>query len=297
MRDYLIYHVDSFTDQPFSGNPAGVVPFAEGLTEEDMRKIASEMNLSETAFLVPSQLDEADYRICYYTPTCEIDFCGHATLAAAWVLAKEFDFLKQSTLLTFETNIGLVPMEFSDVEGQLSITMTQLEPTSKEIPLNLAGLAEILGIDEKDIDIRYPVKAAHTGNWHLIVPMRTMEAIDLAVPNFLRLKEYNEEHSIITTHLFTLNTPKDEFFAYTRDFAPAVGVNEDPVTGSANGALAGYFLLEDIVETNRSFTIVQGNSMNRPGVTKIKTFLQDNKKRVKLGGQAVITIKGQVTLP
>lgn len=101
--------MDAFTDQAFGGNPAGVVPEAAILEEEEMQLAAREFNLSETAFLSPSGSENADFRVRYFTPSCEIDFCGHATLSAAWIMASELDWLRHSREIRFETNIGIVP--------------------------------------------------------------------------------------------------------------------------------------------------------------------------------------------
>jgi trans-2,3-dihydro-3-hydroxyanthranilate isomerase len=107
---------------------------------------------------------------------------------------------------------------------------------------------------------------AYTGNWHLIVPVKTNQAIDSASPKWDQLALLNKKHSICTTHLFTFDA-KPGYNLYTRDFAPAIGIPEDPVTGSANGALAGYLVLEGILSKNEThqLTISQGDGINRAG--------------------------------
>ncbi|GAE31031.1 PhzF family phenazine biosynthesis protein [Halalkalibacter hemicellulosilyticus] len=296
MRNYHIFHIDTFTDQAFSGNPAGVVPNAEGLTSSEMQQIASEMNLSETAFLLSSTRDKSDYQIKFFTPFCEVDFCGHATLAAAWVVAQKFDLKSSSAVVTFATNVGSVPVEFKQEEDHLLMIMTQVEPKVKPVDIDYDQLASMLGVSVTDFDLQLPIKLAFTGNWHLVVPMKDQASIDQASPLFEELKWWNKDIGIVTNHLFTLNTKDPMVDIYTRDFAPAVGVNEDPVTGSANGALMSYLYMEGQLRESNQYRIIQGNSQNRPGTVLATIIKRSGHIQVKVGGSAVTTIKGMITL-
>lgn len=291
-----VFHVDAFTDEKFSGNPAGVVPEALTLTKAQMQQIARELNLSETAFLIPTTNGNADFRILYFTPQTEVDFCGHATLAAAWIIATETEWKKES--VHFETNIGIVPVEFKyEDQNLLRAYMTQAKPKTKEINIDIDELASILGLQKTDFDQTLPIKLASTGNWHLLVPIKTRKGIDNAVPNFSLLKKHNENQNIITTHLFTFDCDIEGCLLYTRDFAPAVGVDEDPFTGSANGALAGYLALEQLGQVNTtSYSIAQGHIVGRSGYCHVRIEHIGNQPTVKIGGVAVKTISGFVHL-
>ncbi|MDT8861171.1 PhzF family phenazine biosynthesis protein [Alkalihalobacillus sp. MEB130] len=301
MKDLKIFHVDAFTSEAFGGNPAGVVPDASIMTSSEMQAIAKELNLSETAFLTPSQPgSNADFQIRFFTPTSEINFCGHATVASAWLLGTVYEWIKKKNMITFETNIGHVPVEFVLNEGKLdSVMMTQVEPKVKSIDTNIDELVSIVGLSREDIASNYPIRIAYTGNWHLLIPVKSRKAIDDAIPQMTKLKEHNEAHQITTTHLFTFDSQEEDCIVYTRDFAPAVGINEDPVTGSANGALTGYFILEGIFDFNKdhSFQIAQGQAMGRPGKVKITIGTSQEKPLVKVGGSAVPTIAGTVIAP
>lgn len=295
-----MFHVDAFTDKAFGGNPAGVVPEADGLTTVEMQQIARELNLSETAFLFKDEAgDRADFRIRYFTPSSEIDFCGHATLGSAWLMATEYDWLSEGREdLKLHTNIGVVPIEYSLENGHVkSAMMAQITPEVKATELSIEEVAELIGVQPSEIDTRYSIKLGYTGNWHLFVPIKTYEAVDLARPNIEKLKRHNIENNIVTTHLFTFDRKVEDCLIYTRDFAPAVGISEDPVTGSANGALAGYLVLEDIIdfESVNAFRIAQGHSVGRPGFLDIKIDTNTNGElTVKVGGQAVVTIAGMI---
>ncbi|MHC0036333.1 PhzF family phenazine biosynthesis protein [Pseudoneobacillus sp. C159] len=297
MKDAQIFHVDAFTDQPFGGNPAGVVPNAELLTEGEMQRIARELNLSETAFVTTSTNDHGDVRVRYFTPTNEIDFCGHATIALSWILATEFGWLKKKDEIKLETNIGIVPVSWTVEDGQLLyVTMTQVPPKLKEINHDKKELCRLAGINIDDLDDRFPIKLAYTGNWHLLLPLKTRKAIDAARPLLDELATMNKELGISTTHLFTFDTV-DDALVYTRDFAPAVGIPEDPVTGSANGALAGYFLLEGIIDPARttSYKIAQGHAAGRPGYLEIEITFNGSEPVICVGGRAVKMMSGNMS--
>jgi trans-2,3-dihydro-3-hydroxyanthranilate isomerase len=298
MKKIRVFHIDAFTNKPFEGNPAGVIPDASDLSVNQMQKIANELNLPESAFLLPSTNPNADFRVRYFTPLEEINFCGHATLGSAWLLAKEYGWAEKVDQIVFETNVGLIPVQWEKREDKINVvTMTQISPKVQEIKFDSSEIAHLLGITPDQLDDRFPIKLAYTGNWHLIVPVKTNVAIDSASPKLDRLALFNKEHSISTTHLFTFDA-KPGFNLYTRDFAPAVGIPEDPVTGSANGALAGYLVLEGILNKNEThqLTIGQGDAINRPGTLIVTIQPNENDVIIKVGGSAHVTIEGMLRL-
>lgn len=299
MKKVPYYLIDAFTESAFGGNAAGVVPDAETLTEQEMQKIARELNQSETAFLRPSEHAQADFRIRYFTPAEEIHFCGHATVATAWLLATQYGWSEKAEQVVFETNIGIIPVRF-DREGIniRTVTMTQVAPKVREIPVTAAEIASLLGIKESDIDERYPIRLGNTGNWHLLVPVKSWEAIDQAKPRLTELAEMNRQFEISTNHLFTFDTEGDIHDLYTRDFCPAIGIPEDPVTGSANGALAGYLILEGILsaEETHSLLVAQGNAIGRPGTLYVTIQPGDTSPIIQVGGAAHVTASGEFRL-
>lgn len=299
MKKIRVYHVDAFTSAAFGGNPAGVVPDAGDLTVQEMQKIANELNLPESAFLMPSNHPEADYRIRFFTPKEEINFCGHATVGSAWLLATEFGWAEKAEQVRFETNVGLVPVTWNKSEGKISgATMTQIAPKVGEIASEKQELARLVGIAPEDIDERYPIKLGNTGNWHLLIPVKTRAAIDAARPNLDELARLNRSFNVSTTHLFTFDA-KEGYDLYTRDFAPAVGIPEDPVTGAANGALAGYLILEGILAHDRThrLKIGQGDAVGRPGTLHVTITPGDAAPVIQVEGAAHVTIEGTLRLP
>jgi trans-2,3-dihydro-3-hydroxyanthranilate isomerase len=298
MKQIRVYHIDAFTKNPFEGNPAGVVPDASGLTVTQMQKIANELNLPESAFLQPSTNPKANFRVRYFTPQEEINFCGHATVGSAWLLATEYGWAEKADYVVFETNVGLIPVHWEKSENKINmVTMTQISPKVKEMEFDSSEIAELVGISPDQLDDRFPIKLAHTGNWHLIVPVKTNQAIDSATPKWDQLALLNKMHSISTTHLFTFDA-KPGFNLYTRDFAPAIGIPEDPVTGAANGALAGYLVLEGILSKDEThqLTIGQGDAINRAGTLFVTIIPSENDVIIKVGGCAHVTIEGMLRL-
>jgi trans-2,3-dihydro-3-hydroxyanthranilate isomerase len=298
MKQIRVYHIDAFTQNPFEGNPAGVVPDASDLTLAQMQKIANELNLPESAFLLPPTDPKADFRVRYFTPQEEINFCGHATIGSAWLLASEYGWAEKADHIIFETNVGLIPVHWDKHENRVSmVTMTQVAPKVKEVELDKLEIAQLVGIPPDQLDERFPIKLANTGNWHLLVPIKTHQAVDAAKPKWDQLALLNKKYNISTTHLFTFDA-KPGFDLYTRDFAPAIGIPEDSVTGAANGALAGYLVLEGIIskeETHR-LTIGQGDAIGRPGTLYITCIPTESDIVIKVGGFAHVTLEGTLRL-
>ncbi|MCK1989831.1 PhzF family phenazine biosynthesis protein [Lysinibacillus fusiformis] len=288
------FYVDAFTTETFGGNPAGVIPNAENLTDEDMQKIANELNLSETAFLLPTSNADANYKIRYFTPTKEVDFCGHATLGTAWLMATKYNWIDKDDKIVFESNIGLIPVKWLMENNELTrVSMTQVRPQVKSIDISPVVVANLVGIHETEIDDRYPIKIANTGVPHLMVPVKTRQAIDQAEPNLNELKKMNNDFNISTTHLFTFDT-NGQFDIYTRDFCPNIGIDEDPVTGAANGALGGYLYLENILaqQERHQLMIGQGHTINRPGILYVTITPDGESAIIEVAGAAVVSIEG-----
>lgn len=276
-RSYPVYHVDAFTDRAFGGNPAGVVLDAGGMTDAQMQLVARELKHSETAFVLPSR--DADYRIRFFTPAREVDLCGHATVATAWVLASE-GRLKRGRARQ-ETRLGILDL---DVDRD-RVLMEQLPPKTEAVEVRRDDLADLLGVEA--IDPELPVQKASTGNWALMVPMPGEKEINLCQPSFPELAALNLELGVIGTHLFAIG--KDGSL-YARHFAPACGINEDPVTGTANGALCGYLVLNGIAP-GPEFRVRQGDALGRPGELTVHA----TDKEVRVGGRAVILSRGSIT--
>lgn len=299
MRRIRVYHVDAFTDQPFTGNTAGVVLDAEHLSNQEMQQIAREMNLSESVFLLPSDQVDIDYKVRYFTPTEEIPFCGHATIGLTWLLATELGLSQQQNGVVLGTQAGAIPVVWHQQDGKVQqVEMTQVTPQIQPFTIDLNTLSAMIGVPVDAINPAYPIQLAHTGNWHLLIPVHTQQAIDEANPDLIALNQHNRQHQIATTHLYTF-TPDQEYDLYTRDFAPAIGIAEDPVTGAANGALTGFLYLNGMIPQDRTtaLQIAQGHAIDRPGLLYVQAIPNGvDTPIIKVAGAATITIRGELSI-
>ena len=282
--------IDAFTAEPLSGNPAGLVPDAEGLTTEAMAAIARELNASETAFLSPSET--ADRRIRYFTPTGEIDLCGHATIAAgAWLAdTGEIDDGEH----TFETNVDPVEIAIDDgavwMEGEVSEV--------SQIDLDYDRVAAALGADPAtlaDIGADLPLATASTGLDYLVVPMNFLEALSGLEPDFGALEALTAELDVTGVYAFTFDTLDADTTLHGRMFAPGVGVDEDPATGTASGAVGAYLRAVEAFDGELPAEMVfeQGHFIDRPGRVRVRAVSDP----VSVGGRAVRALDGTVSIP
>ncbi|WP_420580869.1 PhzF family phenazine biosynthesis protein [Reichenbachiella sp.] len=216
--------VDSFTDQPFAGNPAGVCLLNESIDESLMQSIAAEFNLSETAFLLKTNDQKNHYSIRYFTPTVEIDFCGHATLAASKVLMSEekhehVDFTTYKGLdLSASQDGAFVLMNFPLFDSEVN------EPNQKL--LDAFGIVNPIAIQfAKALDM-------------LVIEVKNKEALLAIKPDFQEaLKSSDEVKELVVT----TKSEDKEYDFYSRCFCPWIGINEDPVTGASHSVLAKYW--------------------------------------------------------
>ena len=260
MTPLPFFQVDAFAERPFTGNPAAVMPLDHWLDDDVMQAVAAENNLSETAFTVPSERDDADYDLRWFTPTVEVNLCGHATLASAHILLKgeRVRFATKSGVLTVTREDGLLKLDlpaYSVEEGE--------EP----------GLREALGIGD------VPTFLGRGGNGSAIALLADETAVLAVRPDFAALRKIDR--------LVMVTAPGDEHAVTSRVFAAFHGIDEDPVTGAAHAALVPFWAKR----LGRShFTALQASK--RTGVLHCE--LKDD--RVILGGHAVTVIEGHLQL-
>lgn len=300
MRALKIYQVDSFTTEKFKGNPAGVVLNADNLSDQEMLKIAKELNNSETAFLMSPDDTDHDVRIRYFTPQTEVPVCGHATIAAHYVRAIEHHL--ETCRILHKISIGILPVEITKAENDYIVDMVQGEiefsqPFSNNV---LYKLINALGITENDLDERCPVQIVSTGHSKVLIGIKSRIVLDNLMPNMISLKNLSAEIGCNGFFVFTLNSQTDNILSHGRMFAPAIGIDEDPVTGNANGPLGAYLIKHNLVEHNNSvfsFCAEQGNAIDRSGIINVTVKIKDNKPvQVKIGGRAVIVFKTEIQL-
>ncbi len=261
----LIYQVDAFTDSPFKGNPAGVILLYETVEDSWMQSIAAEMNLSETAFLIQ---EGAAFHIRFFTPTVEIPLCGHATLASAHILY-ELGKVNAHEKILFHAKGG--DLEVSKEADWIVMNFPAYPIQKIETPTNFKTLVGFTPIE---------VYSSSYG-WIIAVAASENEILN-ASPTFEHLTANSLGHLMITS---TGNNPETDFVV--RCFAPSAGINEDPVTGSAQCALVPLWHLKT---GNTSFNVIQRSK--RTGILKVKAI----ENRVEIKGQAITIFKAHLTI-
>ena len=301
MRRYKVKQIDAFTDRTFGGNPAGVVPSAEGLTDKEMQSIANEINASETAFVLPSNV--ADFRIRWFTPTKEVLFCGHATVASLHALAQEGKFgMVGDGEYSFkvETRIGIVIVDVMKKARDIKIILHSPKIGFLRENIDMHSFLDALKIKEDDLDFNYPVMR-ETSLDYLYVPIRGLEALKSIDFDYSKLEKFCEKYNFPGVMLFTTETFDKDSKAHSRFFAPLYGVREDPVTGSAQGPLGAYLLINGILEFSGSEINIkseQGDIMGRPGRVIINVTKDEyGNFSSKLISTAVTVLEGEIFLP
>lgn len=298
MQKYRIYQVDSFTRTCFHGNPAGVVPNADGLSEEQMQRIAREMNNSETAFIFQSGSPDYDVEVRFFTPTTEVPICGHATVAAHYVYALENTF--ESRRVRQKTKAGILPVDVVKNDDGYSIVMTQGTPdVSGDLGREVRNrIAAALGISVDEIRREYPVAISSTGHSKVMVPIYSNELLHSLKPDLQKLTEISLDIGCNGYYVFTLN-PDEDILVHGRMFAPAIGIAEDPVTGNANGPLGAYLVYHNILQNPQDkcfdFTIIQGEAIRRDGTMRVHVEKEHGKPvLVQITGDAVVAFSAEI---
>lgn len=299
-KKYRLYQVDSFTDERFSGNPAGVVANADGLTDADMQKIARELNNSETAFIFCSDSDDYDVDIRFFTPVKEVPICGHATIAAHYIRAIENN--SETIRLLHKTGAGILPVDVIKEHDSYRIVMTQgkiefgdsLSQENKEI------LLSALGLKEAELVPECPAQIVSTGHSKVMIGIKTQTVLHRLKPNYDVLSKLSEAIGCNGYYVFTLDSEEEDILVHGRMFAPAIGINEDPVTGNANGPLGAYLVHYNLVKyegAHFSFNARQGEAIGRAGTIGVEVLIEDHEPlEVKITGKAVIVFKTELVL-
>ena len=300
MNKLIVYQIDSFTKEHFKGNPAGVVVNADGLSENQMQLIARELNNSETAFLFSPDDNDCDGIVRYFTPEIEVPICGHATIAAMYAIALEYNL--DSCILRYKTKIGVLPFEVIKKNEDFQIIMTQgkFEPGPALDNKTTNGLIEALGLEYSDLNQRCPIQIASTGHSKVMIGINSRTKLNKLNPNQNELINISKLIECNGFFVFTFDSDDKEILTYGRMFAPAIGIKEDPVTGNANGPLGGYLIQNKIVEYKDDlfeFNGRQGEKIDRLGVVNVRVQIQnESPSLIQIKGDAVVIFKTEIEL-
>lgn len=300
MKKYRLYQVDAFTTELFSGNPAGVVPNADGLTEEMMQKIARELNNSETAFIFNPTDDSHDVWVRFFTPTKEVPLCGHATIASHYVRAIENNL--DTCTVVQKTGTGNLPVDIIKDGNGYKIIMTQGKPEIAEpYPAELIDrITSALSIPKGQRVETCPVQFVSTGHGKVMVYIKQQSVLDSLTPDSSALINISREINCTGYFVFTLDSNEPGVLTKGRMFAPAIGINEDPVTGNANGPLGVYLVHHELVDHDGrkfSFKGMQGEATGRPGTVDVDVTIENNEAvKVQIGGRARTVFKTEIEI-
>ncbi|NHZ86215.1 MAG: PhzF family phenazine biosynthesis isomerase [Planctomycetia bacterium] len=253
-----LYQIDAFTSELFKGNPAAVCPLDKWLPDEIMQSIAAENNLSETAFFIPK---DNGFHIRWFTPTCEVDLCGHATLATAFVIFNILDYDKD--IIKFDSKSGLLKVIKDD--DNLILNFPARTPIPCDTPLEIINALNIT-----------PIECLKSEDF--IIVLNDESDVQIVEPNFEELRKIGLRGVIITAQ-----SKKYDFVA--RCFFPGLGINEDPVTGSAYTQLAPYWA------TKLGKDLFNAKQLSARGGELICELYKD---RVLISGKAVKYMEGKI---
>lgn len=289
-RKLWIY--DSFTNEKFKGNPAGVVLDGKGLEEDQMQLIARELGYPETVFIFK---DDSKIKVRFFTPKEEIDLCGHATIAYGTALVESgmINVNEGENKIDIETNLGILPIIITMENKKVkNIMMYQASPKlSKDFILDREKLAKSLNISRDDFREDIDIVKAYTGVWDLMIPLKSKEALDNIDGNMNLIKELSRELGIISLHPFYLDENKQ---LYARNLAPIVDIDEEAATGTSNGALTYYLYSLGIVKDREELSVIQGEQMGRKSEIRGKIQIENGEIKVLIGGTALKIIEGNL---
>ena len=291
-RSYRYRVVDVFTNQPLEGNPLAVFPDGRGLEDETMQKIAKELNLSETTFVLPSTRAECAVRVRIFTPTREMLFAGHPTIGTSFVLLDEGIVPKNSERFVLDEKVGPVPIRVEP--GARPMIWLTTPPIQFGKTFDPVICAQALGIDAEDL-LNVPPQIVTAGNPTLFIALKNKDAVDRTWLDSAGLQIVKDaQQGAICVFVFA---PTKEG-AYSRMFAPEYGVIEDPATGSSTGPLAAFMMQHDLVSGagGSRFISEQGTKMGRRSILHIRIHGDRGVDGIEVGGYTAPLVDATMTL-
>jgi len=289
-----VWRVNAFTTTRFAGNPAGVVPDADGLSDQLMLAIAGELNdISETVFICRPDAQNADVQLRYFTSKTEVDLCGHATISALFTLAwlNRISGVNETKIIRAQTKVGVLELGLQFAEGKPTwASMEQLVPQIQPAP-GADLVPDILGLPASALSDQLQIGCASSGLWACFVPLKEvsyLEKIQIDSDGIQQIWQENPEFTGVYPFAFVdQSTTQGRFFS-----PPKYGIFEDPVTGTASGALGAYLMAQGRMPKSGELVARQGFEMGRGGVVKVSC---NSNGKMSIQGQAVAVIRGEIT--
>ena len=276
------YIVDAFSSHAFGGNTAGVVlleksqPFP---ADKLMQQVAAELRYSETAFV--QKLGSKEFRVRYFTPCCEVDLCGHATIAT-FGLMYQLGLLAEGDRCLNHTLAGDL-----EVMAGKRVMMQMAKPQVILTVVDVQRLNRIMGV--KDAQMTLPIEIVSTGLPDIIMPVASIDVLSSLSPDMDALAQLSKELNVTGVHTFAIG--EDEYDAHVRNFGPLYGIPEESATGTANAALTHYLHCHRIIADGAACRFLQGEAMGRPSV--VETLIESD-GTIWVGGESAIVAEGKL---
>ena len=299
MLELDVMKVDVFTNEPLAGNPAGVVLGADDLDEMQMHRVAVEMALRSTAFVLRSK--KADVKLRYFTPVSEEPICGHSTIGTLAALAEDDAFgSSPGGRRRLETMIGVLPFHIEKTgDGRKIIWMTQRKPLFAEVE-DVTEVASALGIGaDKMFHEEFPICRASTGIPCLLVPIRSLETVERLQPRESEVFELAKEHEVNAIYVYTWNVVDRDSTLHARCFAITPDYHEDPASAMPAGALCSYLAQKEFVPRERldKMVVEQGTWLGRHSKILARVEKRGSSiRKVEVGGSAFVSLRGKLQM-
>jgi trans-2,3-dihydro-3-hydroxyanthranilate isomerase len=293
MKGHSFYLVDVFAEEKYAGNQLAVVADAAELSTDKMQRIANEFHFSETAFILSDTTRNGGYDVRIFTPQTELPFAGHPTLGTAFVI-KHRTSDKKVDRITLNLKVGQIPVTFEkDEKGDNIMWMRQIPPTFGRT-LDTQTIADVLNLQAKDIDERFPLQEVSTGIPFIIAPLKNLDAVKRARTDRAKLLELARDESVGIL-IFSPETYRKEDNLNVRVFVDMLGIPEDSATGSGNGCLAGYLCRYRYFGKDKiNIRVEQGYEIARPSLLRLRAEKRKDNIDVHVGGKATLVATGKL---
>ena len=294
MSQLKFYIVDVFAEEKYTGNQLAVFRDAADISGELMQKIAREMHFSETTFILSDKERDGGYDVRIFTPEAELPFAGHPTLGTAFVIQQEI--LKTKVDRVFlNLGVGQIPVTFEFRGDKVDILWMKQKAPKFGQSYDREQIANLINIESSAIDERFPVQEVSTGFFSLIVPLKSLDAVKKARINRDLYDAFVDRGGAPGILVFAPETYNKDNHLNIRFFADALGVPEDPATGSANGCLGGYLVKNRYFGTPKiDIQNEQGIEINRPSLIHIKAEDTGDSIEINVGGYVIPVAKSEL---
>lgn len=293
MRKCIFYIVNVFAEEKYAGNQLAVVRGAKALSDIEMQQIAKEMNFSETSFILSEQKHNGGYDVRIFTPKEEVPFAGHPTLGTAYVIQHEIIREHVETII-LNLKIGQIPVTLNYSGEKINILwMKQMGANFGQL-LNLEQISQVLSLNKREMDYKFPIQEVSTGLPFIIIPLKTLNAMKQAKVIRDKYFELIKDTQAKAMLIFCPQTYNQENDLNIRVFADYYGVPEDPATGSANGCLAGYLVKYRYFGKGQiDIRVEQGYEIGRSSLLFLRAEDKEKKIEVSVGGKVIMIAKGE----